>query len=100
MMSKINNNNTSDLDKIRAPRQTMPASAVKGKTEANDAKISLGEDKMRFSERAGEVDKLVDKLKDLPDTREAKINALREQIKAGEYDPSSEDIADAMLKEE
>lgn len=100
MMGKINNNKMNDLDAIRASRQEFVKSADKGKTGATDAKITVGEDKIQFSERAGEVGKLVDLVKNMPDVREAKINALREQIKAGEYNPANEEIADALLRDE
>lgn len=100
MMSKINSNKMNDLDAIQASRQTIVRSADKGKTAATDAKITVGEDKIEFSERAGEVGKLIDQVKNMPDVREARISALREQIKAGEYNPSNEEIADALLKDE
>ncbi|MET0752718.1 MAG: flagellar biosynthesis anti-sigma factor FlgM [Pyrinomonadaceae bacterium] len=100
MMSKINNNKMNDLNQIQASRQASVKSAGKNKIDSSDAKITVGEDRLEFSERAGEVGKLVDQVKNMPDVREAKIVALREQIKAGEYNPSGEEIADALLKEE
>lgn len=100
MMSKINNNKMNDLNQIQASRQTSVKPAGKNKTNATDAKITVGGDKLEFSERAGEVGKLVDRVKNMPDAREAKVNALRELIKAGEYNPSGEEIAGALLKEE
>lgn len=100
MMSKINGNKMNELDALRAARQTSVKSAGQARTEANDTRFGIGEDKLQFSERAAAVGKLVDEIKQLPDVREAKISALRDQIAAGEYNPSSEDIADAFLKEE
>ena len=100
MMSKININKMSDLDAIRGARQTSVQSADKKKIEQSGAKNEVGTDKLEFSTRASEVGKLVDQIKELPDVREAKVSALREQIAAGEYNPSSEEIADAILKEE
>lgn len=100
MMSKININKINDLDSLRTARQTEARSADKSGSASAGAKAETGEDKLRFSERASDIGRLVDQLKELPDMREAKINALREQIEAGEYNPSSEDIADAILREE
>lgn len=100
MMSKITANKANDLDALRAARQTGASAAGKNKTETAETKIGRGEDTVRFSESAARIGKLVDELKQMPDVREAKINGLREQIAAGEYNPSSEQIADAFLKEE
>ena len=100
MMSKININKLNDLSALRSARQADLRPSDKTKIDSTGGKSEVGEDKFQFSERAGEVGKLVDQIKQLPDVREAKVEALREQIKTGDYNPSSEDIADAFLKEE
>ncbi len=96
---KINNKN--EFDNIR---QTRLNSDVKtsdaGKIAAGDAKINIGADKLQVSNRAAEVGNLVDRLKNLPDVRQERVNALRERIAAGEFNPSSESIADGILKDE
>lgn len=100
MMGKININKTNDLDAIRAARQSSVKTEGKNKTESGDGQIRFGEDKIQLSERAGEVGKLVNEIKNLPDVRQARVNELREQIASGEYAPSGEKIADAILSEE
>lgn len=101
MMSKINIDKMNNIDAIRAARQNSVRTAGdQSSSGAAGAKIQAGQDKMQFSERAGEIGRLVDQLKDLPDMREAKVNSLREQIAAGAYRPSSDDIAAAILNEE
>ncbi|MBS1792355.1 MAG: flagellar biosynthesis anti-sigma factor FlgM [Acidobacteria bacterium] len=62
-------------------------------------KVTNG-DKVEFSNRATEVGKFVKQVKNMPDVRQDKINQLRDQISSGNYNPSSEEIADAILKDE
>lgn len=99
-MSKININKINDFDAIRNVRQTDGQRADKSELGSTDKNIEVGEDKLQFSERATEVGKLIDQVKTLPDVREAKVNALKEQIANDNFNPSSETIADAFLKEE
>ncbi len=56
--------------------------------------------KLEFSNRATEVGKYVEQIKNLPDVREAKVSQIREQISSGNFNPSGESIADAILKDE
>jgi negative regulator of flagellin synthesis FlgM len=100
-MSKINTNKTNDFEPIRTGRQTDVRQAGKNETgSVENKKIVSSNDKLQFSNRAEEAGKLLDQLKELPDIREEKVSALRQQILAGEYSPSSEDIAAAILKDE
>ena len=52
------------------------------------------------SDRAAQVGKLIEKIKDAPDIRQEQVEALRQKIEAGEYNPPAEEIADAILKDE
>lgn len=99
-MSKINTNQTTDFDPIRAARQGDVKQTGNSKFGTVESKPSVGEDKLQFSGQATEAAKLLEKIKDLPDVRQEKVSALREQISAGEYSPSSDAIADAIIKEE
>ncbi len=94
-------NQTNEFEQIRQPRQSGDVKTTdKDKIAANEPKISRGEDKIEVSSRASEVGKLVDQLKDLPDVRQKRVEALRGKIAAGEFNPSGEDIADAILNDE
>ena len=97
---KINKSN--EFEQLGKIRQSEIKAAGKDKTPtaAGDAKLIFGEDKLEFSTRAAEVGGLVDQLKNLPDVRQQRIDALREQIQAGDFNPSSEEIAGAILKDE
>jgi negative regulator of flagellin synthesis FlgM len=100
MPNKINIDKVSDFSPIRA----IGKNDVKKSNDKPYAPINVQksgtEDKLELSSRASEVGKLVEQLKNMPDVREEKINQLREQISTGKYNPSSNDIADAILKDE
>lgn len=98
-MGKIN------LDKINNPGliRTGPQGGVKKsnhETPIVENKQNVTEDKLDLSNRGSEVNNFIDKLKELPDVRQDKVNSLRDQIASGSYNPSSEKIADAILKDE
>lgn len=96
-MSKINFGNTSDASAIRAQENKRTTSDKQTQTVKNER---LNEDKLKLSDRAANVVKLVDKLKDAPDVRLERVEALRDKIAAGEYKPDARDIASAILKDE
>ncbi len=96
----MNIDKISEFSPIRAIAQS---DVKKSGVETNkpvEVKKSDNEDKLELSSRASEVGKLVEQLKNMPDVREEKVNQLREQVSAGKYNPSSKDIADAILKDE
>ncbi len=96
-MSKINFNSTNEAGQIRAADNKR---AVPGKESQATKNKTVVEDKTRFSERATKVGALVDKVKEIPDIRFDRVEALRNQIATNQYQPSSSDIADAILKDE
>lgn len=98
MMGKININRLSGPDPIRAELQRdVKGSAVD--TGLNiEKRAPVSEDKLDISGRASEVGRLVDQLKAMPDVRQARVDALKEMVAAGSYNPTASDIADAILK--
>lgn len=61
----------------------------------------LGEnDSVNLSNTAMETGKLVDKLNELPDVRQEKVSEVKQKISNGSFQPSSGEIADAILKDE
>lgn len=58
------------------------------------------EDKLEISNRGVEVGSLVEQMKGLPETRQELVDTLRGQIAAGTFNPSSDEIADAILNDE
>lgn len=98
MMGKINIDRLSGPDPIRAElqRDVKSTGAEAGLNVAKRTPIS--EDKLEISGRASEVGRLVDQLKALPDVRQPRVDALKEQVAAGTYRPLADDIAGAILK--
>ncbi|MCW5960185.1 MAG: flagellar biosynthesis anti-sigma factor FlgM [Pyrinomonadaceae bacterium] len=99
-MSKININKTADIDSIRGVRQNELSQLAKSASTKTPEKAAKSEDKLELSDRAAEVGKLVDQVKQLPDVRQEKVAELRVQIAAGEYQPTDEEIANAIIKDE
>ncbi len=88
------------MDAIRLNRQHDLQQVGKNTSATVENKVKIDEDKLELSTKASEVGKLVDQVKQFPDIREAKVSDLQVQIAAGEYNPSSEEIAAAILKDE
>lgn len=99
-MSKINNNKTSGFDPIQALRQSEVKSTGKSESHQVTNQTAIGKDKLEFSASAAQTGKFLEQLKNLPDVRQEKIDSLRRQISSGDYNPSSDAIADAILNDE
>jgi flagellar biosynthesis anti-sigma factor FlgM len=99
MPNKINIDKVSGFSPIRAAGQgDVKKSGGETAKQAEVKKVS--EDKVEFSDRATEVGNYVKQIKNMPDTREEKVSKLKEQVSSGTYQPSGNDIADAILKDE
>lgn len=102
-MNGINLKTTGDLEASRTSRKDEVKRSTEGVAQqqpvANQQSPAVA-DKINVSDRGAAVGKLVDKISELPDARAAKVEALRQKLNAGEYKPSSKDIANAILKDE
>lgn len=100
-MSNININKLKNFDAIGATRETKVGKSGKTNSQNVESKIiSSGDDTVSFSNRVSEFGKLVDTLRELPDVRQDRVDALREKISLGEYNPSGEEIANAIFQDE
>jgi flagellar biosynthesis anti-sigma factor FlgM len=99
MMGKMNIHKIDGSTPIRAERQNDVKTPADEIGQPVEHKAVVG-DKIEFSSRATEVTKLVDQIKQLPETREAKVAILREQIANGTLRHSGNEIADAILNDE
>ena len=102
-MSKITTSKINEFEPIRASKKSdikEVGTAESGKTQSVTEQNSVGRDKLAFSQLATNAAKQLDRLKELPDVRQEKVDSFRKQILADDYNPSSEDIADAILKDE
>lgn len=100
MMGKINIDRLSGPDPIRAELQRELKGPVNEAGLTVDKRGPVSEDKLEISSRATEVTRLVDQIKAMPDIRANRVDALRELIETGNYNPSSDEIAAAILGDE
>jgi negative regulator of flagellin synthesis FlgM len=80
-----------------------PVGSIQAATRAaqvNKNIQSSERDKVAVSENAQVFRKLVQKAKELPEIREAKVNELRGQIARGEFSLDAQSIAESMLSPE
>jgi negative regulator of flagellin synthesis FlgM len=68
-------------------------------TEGEKGQANIGEDSVELSQSARDLQKAQKTLQDLPDIREDKVAALKQQIENGTYDIRADKIAANMLKE-
>jgi negative regulator of flagellin synthesis FlgM len=101
-MVKVNNiDNLHGSDQVAsvkrgAAEKTGSASEV----SKSEVKATLGKDTVSVSDKSAEFGKLIDRIKQLPDVRQDRVDELKQKIAAGDYHPSAEEIADALLKDE
>jgi flagellar biosynthesis anti-sigma factor FlgM len=57
----------------------------------------LGEDQAQLSDTHVQIQALVAQVAQLPETNQGKINALRQAVVAGTYQPNSDQVADALF---
>ena len=102
MVGKINFDKVGDVASVQSPRQieTRKTDVRTSPDDVVKTTAAISSDRVDFSNQASKVGELVDQIKELPDVRSEKVNALKEQISSGNYNPSSEDIANAILKQE
>jgi negative regulator of flagellin synthesis FlgM len=80
-------------DAGRATQAELPQ-ATESSAQTSDS------DKIKVSERASSLGQLAARASELPDVRQDRVEALRERIQSGSYNPSATDIADAILRDE
>lgn len=97
---KINTDKTSDFETARTRGKSEVSRSIETSVQSNNKPAPASSDKIDVSNRAANVGKMVEKLNEMPDVRQEKVEALRQKIEAGEYKPSADAIADAILKDE
>jgi len=65
---------------------------------AQNAPVDAG-DTVQFSGALAQVHQLTAKLQQIPEIRADRVAELKARIERGTYQPSSNDVADAMLKD-
>lgn len=65
---------------------------------ATSGRAAEGAAEVEISDRAQEIQRITQLIKDLPDVREDRVQALKAQVENGTYNVSSEDIADLIIR--
>lgn len=99
-MSSIKINNINDSEAIHSIARSDVRRTGKKDTQPIENKGVVESDKVDISTVALETGKLVDRMKELPDVRQDRVEELQQQIASGSFQPTSIAIADAILKDE
>ena len=97
---KVSSNQETDIEGARTNRKEEVNGSTENAVQAGGKQPPVNSDKINVSNRAATAGKMVEKLQDVPDVRQERVEALRQKIESGEYKPSAESIADAILKDE
>jgi flagellar biosynthesis anti-sigma factor FlgM len=81
-----------------ATQNTSPATATEAARAAN-AEAVVGEDQAQFSGAHVQVQALAAQVAQMPEINQAKVDALRQSVLDGTYEPNAGDIADALLSD-
>lgn len=73
--------------------------AQAAETEGERERANVGEDSVELTQSARDLQKAQQDLRNIPDIREDKVAALKQQIENGAYDLRADKIAANMLKE-
>jgi flagellar biosynthesis anti-sigma factor FlgM len=99
-MNRINLNSGSEVEARRTGRleteRLTEGGTVPSTTPSSGPPAA---DSISVSGRAAEIGELTNKTLQLPEIREERVEQLRSQVQSGNYRPTAEDIADALLKE-
>lgn len=100
-MNPINLNQSADVDAVRRQQraETQTAAEARRSSPAEVTAKPDRQDTLRVSDRAAIVSRLVEETNALPDVRRERVEALRNQVAQGEYNPPAADIAAALLRE-
>ena len=74
-MNNININKTNDIEQVQPKQQSEVNLADIKKKDSDATRNVVREDKFQISDRAAEVGKLVDRVKELPEVRQEKVDA-------------------------
>ena len=80
-------------------RKTLDQRKVIHLEASNFKNKSISEEKVELSRKASDLNRIREIVQKTPDIREEKVALLREKIASGNYDVSSQEIAEKMLKE-
>jgi flagellar biosynthesis anti-sigma factor FlgM len=91
---------TQQPENVKNTRTTGAASQSTSKSGGSSGLApTTGEDTVSLSSTHGEVQSLTAAVGNVPDVRTDRVAALQQQISKDQYQPSSQNVADAIIKE-
>jgi flagellar biosynthesis anti-sigma factor FlgM len=84
-------------DSVKSSRKSGAQS--QGTSGASGSSSATGQDTVSISSTHGDVQTLKASLENVPEVRVGVVNALQHKVNSGQYAPSSEKIADAIINE-
>lgn len=100
-MDKVNFNAAAgNVDQLRVKKNVDNERNVNENREKAVNNPLTRNDEVRVSDQASSIQQMVDKISGIPEVRQERVEALRKQFEAGSYNPSSKDIAAAILRED
>ncbi|MGB7602628.1 MAG: flagellar biosynthesis anti-sigma factor FlgM [Candidatus Sulfotelmatobacter sp.] len=81
---------------VESERSGSPAPAS-GNTASPGSSGALGEDQAQLSGFHSQVQSLVAQASELPETSQGKVEALRQAVVAGKYQPNPDEVAGALF---
>ena len=101
-MEKINLGGANHAEQARIQRsnETERTAETEQPAAAGGASPAAEPDKVAVSDRASTVARLVSRAAEMPEVRQERVEALRKLVESGDYNPSADSIADAILKNE
>jgi flagellar biosynthesis anti-sigma factor FlgM len=87
----------SQPDQVTGTRGTPNPTA--GAAKGGGASPASNEDTVSLSSAHGDVQSLAASLTNVPEVRTDRIDSLRAQVSQGQYQPSSQKVADAIIRE-
>ena len=99
-MKQVDLNAISSAQTRQAQKTDSVRPSTTGTTTSTNSTAKTLIDHVDVSSKGREVIQLVERAKDLPEIRQERVDALRELIESGQYEVSSNTIADAILRDE
>ena len=99
-MKQVDLNAISSAQTRQAQKTDSVRPSTTGSTANTNSAAKTLSDHVEVSSKGREIGQLVERAKDLPGIRQERVDALRELIESGQYEVSSNTIADAILRDE
>ncbi|OPY14011.1 MAG: Anti-sigma-28 factor, FlgM [Syntrophus sp. PtaB.Bin075] len=96
----MNINNTKGISAKQIQQYEKNESLMKGKmTQDNRSAISMPQEKVELSDAVKEIQQIKNTVDNIPDIREDKVTALKNQIDNSTYNVNAEEVAEKMVAE-